>query len=98
MVLGDEMIFRAVIGKIPSELLGDDLVATSEHEWTSRILKWALQPVTGTPAAEHMITPGTVAGQRCLVVYKRSNLSTPVCAVEAAGCNAGRVSSLSALH
>jgi len=99
MVLGDTMAFGAVIGQIPCETLGDDLEVTCEHEWGSRMVRWALQPVTGTAAAEHMLTPDTIAGQRCLVVYKRSNLAVPLCAVEtAASGNAGRVSLLTALH
>ena len=98
MVLGDTMALGAVVGQIPSETLGRDLVVTCEHEWASRIVRWALQPVTGTSAAEHALTPGTIGGQSCLVVCKRSDPSTPLCAVEASGENVGRVRSLTALY
>ena len=100
MVLGGStMALGRVLGQIPCETLGDDLVATCEQEWASRMVRWALAPVTGTAAAEHILTPGTIAGVRYLVVYNRNAPSMPLCAVEAAGCNAGRVSAVTAfLH
>jgi hypothetical protein len=58
---GPTWLRAGVLGQIPGELLAGDLSATCDNEWSSRMVRWALHPVTKTAAAEHVLVAGMLA-------------------------------------
>ena len=88
------------VGRIPCELLQWDVGLTCASEWASRMICWALQPLTHIAAPEHLVcgTPSycgdidvATVMQRRILVYNRSNPQTPVFAIEVGGEDMGCV-------
>ena len=47
------------LGTVPREVVeGADVSDTCDGEWSSRMVRWALEPVTGVVASEHVLSAG----------------------------------------
>jgi hypothetical protein len=74
---------HGVVGRIPDILLKGDM----SGEWDSRLMRWALQPITHIAAPEHILHQN----EQQILVYNRVNPNTAVFAIQVGGQSMGSV-------
>ena len=84
--------YPKTVGNIPMDLVGANVAQMCTDEWDTRMLRWALQPLTGINAPEHTLRCEIISGSVCaIIVSHRVDPMRPVFKIRTTGNDAGLV-------